>query len=272
MSINIIAEIGINHNGNIDTALDLMNVAADAGCDYAKFQKRTPSVCVPDQQKSVIKETPWGNMFYIDYKERMEFDAADYNKITRNNNIAAFASVWDTASVDFVEKHIDPDYYKIPSALMTDADLLLRTVDTGQPIILSTGMSTMREIENVMKYLLPCHGLILMHSVSCYPLADENANLKAIETLREFGYPVGYSDHTRGIHMACAAAAMGICMIEKHITLDRTMWGTDQSASLEPDGLKKMVRNIRAIEKGMGDGDKTEIQECEREALERLRP
>lgn len=270
MNIKIIAEIGINHNGDVETAKDLIDAADVAGCDYVKFQKRTPEICVPPKQRNIVKQTPWGEMTYMDYKKRMEFEALEYDQIEEYAN-NWFVSVWDTESVKFIENGYDPDYYKIPSALLTDTELLRSVADTGRPVILSTGMSTTGEIETALRTLSPAHRVMLMHSVSCYPLNDSDANLRAIETLQAFGYPVGYSDHTRGLHMACAAVAMGVQMIEKHITLDRTMWGTDQSASLEPEALRKFVRNIRAVEAGMGNGDKESVQECELEAKRRLR-
>ena len=270
--IDIIAEIGINHNGSALIAYELIEVAREAGCNYVKFQKRTPSICVPELQKNKRKMTPWGEMSYLEYKEHIEFCIDKYRFIDCCE-LPWFASVWDIPSVDFMECNFpETPYYKIPSALLTDCELLLRASETGHAVILSTGMSTMHEIEIALNMLIAAPSVTLMHSVSCYPLEDENANLEAIETLKTFGYPVGYSDHTKGIHMSCAAAAMGVTMIEKHITLDRTMWGTDQSASLEPALLQHLVRNVRSIELGMGDGLKNEVQECEQEALERLRP
>jgi len=269
--MKIVAEIGINHNGQINFAKLMMEKAREAGCDYVKFQKRTPELCVPDAQKNIIRETPWGKMTYLDYKKHIEFGKDDYD-IIDNDGTNWFASVWDEPAVDFIEENYNVPYYKIPSAMLTDTDLLERVADTGKPVILSTGMSTMKQIEAAFDICSSAPFVILMHSVSAYPLEDYDSNLNMIPALqKQFGCPVGYSDHTRGLHMACAAAALGACMIEKHITLDRAMWGTDQSASVETHALPLFVRNIRAVISGMGDGQKDGVIPCERPAYARLR-
>jgi N-acetylneuraminate synthase len=254
----VIAEIGINHNGDLDVAKQLIDVAAIAGCDAVKFQKRTPELCVPVEQRDLMRETPWGIMTYLDYRYRVEFEAPDYDEIDRycdEKGIAWFVSPWDPASVDFTEKY-DPPCYKVASASLTDAELLDRLVATGRPLIVSTGMSTMDEIrEGVAR--IPVERLLLAHATSTYPCKPEELNLRMLATLRdEFGCPVGYSGHEVGLQTTVAAVALGASFVERHITLDRAMWGSDQAASIEPGGLIRLVRDIRVIEAAMGDGVK----------------
>ena len=261
--VDIVAEIGINHNGSLETALEMIKVAKDAGCDYVKFQKRDPDLCVPEDQKSVMRDTPWGRMTYIEYKHRMEFDYIDYDTIAqycRACGMKWFMSVWDEPSLKFAESY-NHEIIKIPSALNEDIKLIERASELFNLVIVSTGMLTFESFDAIYKALL-CPDFMLMHAVSAYPLEDKDANLAVLER----GLHKGYSDHTKGIHMAVAAVGMGATMIEKHITLDRTMWGTDQSASLEPDGLRKMVRNIRSVCAGWGDGS-LKVRECEKEAI-----
>lgn len=263
--IEIVAEIGINHNGDADTAIDMAQMAQRAGCDFVKFQKRTPELCVPEAQKNVMKSTPWGEMTYLEYKRHIELSEKEYDLINESIDIPWFFSVWDVPSVAVAMRY-NSEYIKIPSAKLTDDDLVRACFNTGRTVILSTGMSDMEEVRASMLNAR----MMLMHAVSAYPLEDGDANLSAIHELRKTHIPVGYSDHTRGIHIPEAAAALGACMIEKHITLDRAMWGTDQGASIEEGGLTKMVRNIRAIEAAMGDGVKR-LQSCEMEAKWKLR-
>jgi len=268
----IVGEIGINHNGDIDIAKKLIDVAADAGCDAVKFQKRTPELCVPPEQRNMMRETPWGYISYLDYRYKVEFELDEYREINaycRARNIDWFASCWDEPSVDFIEQ-FDPPAYKICSAAMTDMPLLDHHKHTGRPIILSSGMTTMEEIKSAVA-LVGESNVLLCHSTSTYPCPLEELNLRMIETLRrEFPFPIGYSGHEVGLPTTIAAAAMGACYIERHITLDRSMWGSDQSASVEPGGLQRLVKYIRVIEQSMGDGVK-KIYDSEKPVLKRLR-
>lgn len=254
----VVGEIGINHIGDLSVARRLIDVARAAGCDAVKFQKRTPDKCVPPAQKGVSLETPWGVMTYLEYRYKVEFGLSEYQEIDRyctERGIMWLASSWDVDSVDFIEQ-FNPPCHKIPSACLTDTKLLGRLRETARPIILSTGMSTMAEIAEAVK-VLGGDRLILLHCNSSYPANEEEINLRVMAELeRQFAVPVGYSGHERGIQVSLAAVALGACMVERHITLDRTMWGSDQAASLEPPGLYKLVRDIRLIEKAMGDGCK----------------
>lgn len=254
----VIAEIGINHNGDIDIAKQLIDVAAEAGCQAVKFQKRTPDISTPENQKNVERETPWGTMTYLDYKKRIEFEDDEYTEIARyskEKGLDWFASPWDVPSVEFLERH-GVVAHKVASACITDVPLLEALKDTGKPIILSTGMSTMEEIEAAVA-TVGTDNLVLMHATSTYPLDPAEANLRMINTLRErFGVPVGYSGHETGLQVSLAAVGVGADALERHITLDRAMWGTDHGASLEPTGLTKLVRDVRVIEQAMGDGVK----------------
>lgn len=267
-----IAEAGINHNGDIENALKLIDVAAEAGCQAIKFQKRTPEISTPDSQKNLVRETPWGQMTYLDYKNKIEFWEAEYAAISKRaqeRGIDWFASPWDVPSVEFLES-MNVFAYKIASASLTDYELLEAVRATGKPTILSTGMSTVDEIDTAVNTLTK-DKLVLMHATSTYPLAPEEANLRVISTLSErYGVPIGYSGHETGLQISIAAAALGAKAIERHITLDRSMWGTDQSASLEPQGLSKLVRDVRVVEAAMGDGHKR-VFESEMGPREKLR-
>lgn len=268
----VIAEIGINHNGDVEIAKKLIDVAAVFGCDAVKFQKRTPEICVPKEQQGVMRETPWGTMTYLDYKKKTEFGEAEYAQIDEHckaKGIHWFASCWDEPSVDFMEK-FNPPCYKVASASLTDYALIEKKVATGRPMILSTGMSTMEEIEKTVA-MIPKDRLIITHATSTYPCVPEEINMRMLETLREkFGVPVGYSGHEVGLQISLAAAALGAAVIERHITLDRTMWGTDHSASVEPGGLHRLVRDIRIIDKCLGDGVK-KVYESEKPIRAKLR-
>ena len=254
----VIAEIGINHNGELDNAKKLIDVAAEAGCQAVKFQKRTPDISTPENQKNVERDTPWGVMTYLEYKHRIEFGDAEYKEIaaySASKGLEWFASPWDVPSVEFLEDH-GVAVHKVASASITDIPLLEALRDTGKPIILSTGMSTMEEIDQAVS-VVGTDKLVLMHATSTYPLDPKEANLRMITTLRErFGVPVGYSGHETGLQVSLAAVAMGADALERHITLDRAMWGTDHGASLEPGGLSKLIRDVRIIEEAMGDGVK----------------
>jgi sialic acid synthase SpsE len=256
--IYVVAEVGINHNGDVEIARKLIDVAADAGCDAVKFQKRTPEVCVPEDQRAQIRETPWGEMTYLDYRRRVEFGETEYRKLADHaddRGLHWFASPWDVPSVAFLDR-FEVVAMKVASASLTDDELLRAIRATGRPAILSTGMSTIEEIDHAVE-LLGTERLILMHTTSTYPCPTEESNLRTLFTLRErYGVPVGYSGHERGLQISIAAAAMGAVAIERHITLDRTMWGSDQAASVEPQGLSHLVRDIRIVEQAMGDGVK----------------
>jgi N-acetylneuraminate synthase len=256
--VYVVGEIGLNHNGDLELARKLIDVARLAGCDAVKFQKRTPELCVPEAQRDIQRETPWGVMSYLDYRYRVEFDDEQYREIDdycRTQGMTWFASVWDTESIDFLER-FEPAAYKVPSALLTDLEVIGRLRDLGRPIILSSGMSTMEEIRRGVD-AAGQDNLILLHATSTYPCAPDELNLRMIETLRrEFDCPIGYSGHEVGLQTTYAAVILGACVVERHITLDRAMWGTDQAASVEPGGLMRLVRDIRVIERAMGDGVK----------------
>jgi N-acetylneuraminate synthase len=267
----VIAEVGINHNGDIDIAKKLISTAVSAGCDAVKFQKRTVSVVYTAEELAKPRESPFGET-NGDLKRGLEFGEADYGEIARfckDVKIDWFASCWDEASVDFIDR-IDPICYKVASASLTDDALLRHTVSKGKPIILSTGMSTIEQIDHAVE-VIGRRDLILMHTTSTYPSQYAELNLKAIVTLKErYRLPVGYSGHETGIPTSVAAAVMGACMVERHITLDRAMWGSDHAASLEPNGINRLVRDIRLCETSMGDGVK-KVFESEKPIIQKLR-
>ncbi len=272
-SVYVIAEIGINHNGSVKIAKELIEGAKQAGCDAVKFQKRTPELCVPKDQWSIERDTPWGRMSYIDYRHRMELSFDDYNEINdycKKKDIDWFASCWDENSVDFIEQFNTP-LLKVASASLTDHNLLRRKKSTGKPLIISTGMSTLEEIESAVE-ITGTENILIAHSTSAYPCKLEELNLKVIQTLKEKfpEVPIGYSGHETGLAPTWAAVAMGACFVERHITLDRAMWGTDQAASVEVVGFHRLVENIRDIEKSIGDGVKR-IYESEMGSRKKLR-
>jgi len=275
-SVYVVAEIGINHNGDLGIAKKLIDAAVFAGCDAVKFQKRTPELCVPPDQRSVMRETPWGLVSYFDYRKRVEFGLEEYRQIDaycRQRGIDWFASCWDEPSVDFIEQ-FEPVCHKIASATLTDDGLIRRINATGRPVVLSTGMSTMQEIRRAVS-LLDHSRLVLCHTTSTYPCPLAELNLRMVQTLaREFDCPVGYSGHEVGLQTTCAAVVLGACLVERHITLDRAMWGSDQAASVEPMGLMRLVRDIRAIESALGDGIKRVYagELAIRNKLRRVRP
>jgi N-acetylneuraminate synthase len=268
----IIAEIGLNHNGDIKIAKKLIDAAALTGCDAVKFQKRTPELCVPPGQRDIPRETPWGVMSYLEYRHRIEFGEGEYAEIDRycrDKGMIWFASCWDEPSVDFIERFAPP-CYKVASASLTDAALLERVRATNRPVILSTGMSTIEEIDAAVARLDPDR-LLIAHATSTYPCAIDELNLRVIGTLRQrYNSPVGYSGHEVGLATTCAAVTLGACFVERHITLDRAMWGSDHAASLEPNGINRLVRDIRLIESSMGDGIKR-VYESERPIIQKLR-
>ena len=254
-----IAEIGINHNGDLGIAKDMIRAAAHAGADAVKFQKRTPEVCTPPEQQKQMRETPWGYISYLDYRYKVEFDQKAYTEIDqhcKNLGVDWMVSVWDEPSVDFMEQFQTPAY-KVPSASLTDLSLLKYARKTGKPIIISTGMSTMEEIHQGVD-AVGLDNLIIMHCTSAYPCEPSELNLRMIDTLRkEFpNTPIGYSGHEVGLVPSAVAVAMGACVIERHFTLDRAMWGSDQAASVEPGGFEKLIKYIHVTEEGMGDGVK----------------
>jgi len=256
--VYIIGEIGINHNGDLALAKKLIDAAALAGCDAVKFQKRTPEICVPPEQRGILRETPWGMITYLDYRKRIEFGEAEYAEIDRycgQRGIQWFASCWDEPSVDFIER-FRPVCQKVASACLTDDGLLRKLRSTGKPVMLSTGMSTWEQIRHAVT-LLDRDSLLIAHSTSAYPCKSEELNLNMIGTLRrEFQCPIGYSGHETGLQTTIAAVTLGASFVERHITLDRAMWGTDQAASVEPGGLMRLVRDIRVVESALGDGVK----------------
>jgi N-acetylneuraminate synthase len=255
----VIAEIGINHNGSLEMAKEMIEGAARAGCDAVKFQKRTPELCVPRDQWHLERETPWGRMTYIDYRYKVEFGLGEYAEIDRfcrAHGILWFASCWDEPSVDFIEQ-FDPPLYKAASASLTDHDLLRTMKATGKPLAISTGMSTMDEIESAVM-AIGLGRLLIAHATSTYPCPASELNLRMVETLkRKYPIaPIGYSGHEPGLAPTLAAVALGACFVERHITLDRALWGSDQAASVEIVGLERLVRDLRTVEQALGDGVK----------------
>jgi N-acetylneuraminate synthase len=269
----IIAEIGINHNGELYLAKRLLDEAKRTGCDAVKLQKRTPEICVPKDQWEKRRETPWGEMSYIDYKRRIEFGRADYEEIDahcKKLGLDWTASCWDIPSVEFIDR-FNPPFYKMASASLTDLDLLGAVKRTGKPIMISTGMSTIEEIDAAVEFLGE-EGLMIAHSTSAYPCDPTQLNLNMIPRLQE-RFPkaiIGYSGHETGLTTTVAAVTLGATFVERHFTLDRAMWGTDHAASVEPVGMERLVRDIRTVETGLGDGVKR-VYDSELEPRKRLR-
>jgi len=269
----LIAEIGINHNGDLGIARQMIDAAVHAGADAVKFQKRTPEIATPLDQQTQMRETPWGYITYLEYRYKVEFNEEQYceiEKYCKQKGITWLVSVWDEPAVDFMEK-FDTPAYKIPSASLTDFGLLRKARGTGKPLILSTGMSTMEQIHQGVK-VAGEKDLILMHCTSTYPCEPEELNLKMVETLRrEFpNLPIGYSGHEVGLVPSAVAVALGACMVERHLTLDRAMWGSDQAASVEPGGFERLIKYIRVSEAALGDGVK-KVYESEKLSLKKLR-
>lgn len=270
--VYIIAEIGINHNGDITIAKKLIDAAVLAGCDAVKFQKRTIEIVYTPEELAKPRENPFGPT-NGDLKRGLEFNRDQYatlDKYCREKGIAWFASCWDEGAVDFIE-NFNPPCYKIASASLTDDHLLKYHRKFGKPLILSTGMADMPLIEHAIQ-ILGKRDLILLHCTSTYPCKVEELNLKGIITLKEKfpEIPIGYSGHEVGLSTSLAAACLGACVIERHITLDRAMWGSDQAASIEPQGFMRLVRDVRTIEKAMGDGD-IKIYDSEKPIISKLR-
>jgi N-acetylneuraminate synthase len=267
----VVAEIGINHNGSVDIARQLIDLAARHGVDAVKFQKRSVEVVYTPEELARPRESPFG-VTNGDLKRGLEFGDDEYRQIDaycRERSMPWFVSCWDLESVDFIER-FDPPCHKVASACLTDDELLRRLVRTGRPVILSTGMSTLQEIDHAVA-LLDGAELVVLHSTSTYPAAPETLNLDVIAALRErYRTPVGYSGHEVGVMPSVLAACLGAVMVERHVTLDRAMWGTDQAASLEPHGVELLVRYIRSIPVVRGDGRKV-IYDSERPILAKLR-
>jgi N-acetylneuraminate synthase len=271
MSVYIIAEIGINHNGSIEIAKKLIDVAVVAGCNAVKFQKRDPELCVPEQQKKIRKETPWGEMSYLDYKFKLEFDKSEYNEINsycKAKGIEWFMSVWDSNSIDFALNYSGT--IKIPSAHLTNDELLEEGRRKAEFLMLSTGMSEEIQIERAVKLAKPD---LLFHTNSTYPTPVNQLNLKYILWLKNkySNLQIGYSGHEFGLVPSFAAVTLGVTYIERHITLDRTMWGSDQMASVEPGGLLKLVKGIRDLELALNGNSPRIITSGELTKLESLR-
>lgn len=269
----VIAEIGINHNGDLDIAKQMIDAAVHARADAVKFQKRTPDVATPVEQQNQMRETPWGYISYLEYRHKVEFSEDQYCEIDRycrEKGIAWMVSVWDEPSVNFMEK-FDTPAYKIPSASLTDSKLIRKARATGKPLILSSGMSTMEQIRKGVD-VSGEKDLVLLHCTSTYPCEPEELNLKMVETLRnEFpNIPVGYSGHEVGLIPSAVAVAFGACMVERHLTLDRAMWGSDQAASVEPGGFERLVKYIRVTEASLGDGVK-KVYPSEQTSMKKLR-
>jgi N-acetylneuraminate synthase len=267
----VVAEIGINHNGDLGLAMRLIDVAAEAGCSAVKFQKRTVDVVYSDAELARLRESPFGTT-NGDLKRALEFGSPQYSAIDshcKSKGIAWFASPWDEASVDFLEK-FDVPCHKIASASLTDDHLLRHVRATKKPIILSTGMSTLAQIDHAVA-VLGREDLVILHATSTYPAQYDELNLRVIPMLAaRYAVPVGYSGHETGIPSSAAAVALGATMVERHLTLDRAMWGSDQAASLEPNGMHRLVRDIRLIETAMGDGKKR-LYDREVPIMEKLR-
>ncbi len=270
----VIAEIGINHNGDLDVAKKLIDVAAVSGCDAVKFQKRNPDVCVPDHQKNVMRETPWGTMSYLEYKYRMEFEKNEYDQIDAyclDKNIDWSASPWDMDSLDFLLQYKIP-FIKVPSAMITNEQLMRACASTGKKVIFSAGMSSLNEVDEAVRWMREeSADFALLHCNSSYPAPLEDLNLSCIQTLKQrYDCEVGYSGHEFRLGTSVAAIYLGATIVERHITLDRTMWGSDHLASVEPQGLIKLVKGIRELEIAYGDGVK-KVTEAEKKVRKKLR-
>lgn len=254
----IIAEIGINHNGDLNIAKQLIDIAAVSGCDAVKFQKRNPDICVPEHQKNILRDTPWGRMTYLEYKYKVEFEKIEYDEIDqycKQKGISWSASPWDIDSLYFLQQY-DLPFIKLPSAMLTNTELVEACAKSGKKLILSTGMSTEEEID-IAVLLIRKHteNFAILHCNSTYPAPISELNLSTITTLKnKYKCEVGYSGHEFRIGTTVAAVYLGATILERHITLDRTMWGTDHLSSVEPQGLIKLVKGVRELEQAYGDG------------------
>ncbi|RPG62241.1 MAG: N-acetylneuraminate synthase [Flavobacteriaceae bacterium TMED238] len=269
-----IAEIGINHNGDIDLAKKLIDAAYVTGWDCVKFQKRVPDICVPEEQKNKLRQTPWGEMKYIDYKHKIEFKKNAYDLIDqycKSKPIDWTASVWDMPSLDFILDYEIP-FIKIPSAHLTNLELVERAAETKKPIIISTGMSTLEEVDNAYNIIIKHNSnLVIMHCNSTYPAPIEELNLKVIKTFnKRYGSIIGYSGHEYSLEPTVIAAVLGAKVIERHITIDHNLWGTDQKSSLEIDGMDKLIKRLSIIDSIIGNGEK-KLSSSELDVRSRLR-
>jgi N-acetylneuraminate synthase len=271
MKTKVIAEIGINHNGDINLAKKLIDISAAAGCQYVKFQKRTPEICVPEEQKGVMRSTPWGEMRYIDYKHKLEFGQNEFDEIAnhcKQVGVKWFASVWDIEAVEFMRNY--SSIMKVPSALIDDLTLLKEARNSCKTLMISTGMSTEEEIDDAVLYNSPD---VIFHTCSGYPSPVEELKMDRVKWMQE-KYPnteIGYSGHEFGLVPSYISAALGCSWIERHVTLDRTMFGSDQMASVEPGGLFKLIKGIKDIEKMMGGYGEREVQPSELKKRKSLR-
>jgi len=271
----LIAEIGLNHNGDMQIAKKLIDAAFATNWDCVKFQKRTPEICVPEHQKDVMRETPWGTMTYLEYRYKVEFEKEQYDYIDqycREKPIDWAASVWDMQSLAFMRNY-DVPYFKIPSAMLTEHEYFVEISKTGKPVILSTGMSTLEEIDNAVNVLEKyCAGnYVLMHTNSSYPAPLEDLDLNVINTLKErYGCLVGYSGHEYGLEPTVIAALLGACMVERHVTLNHNMWGSDHFASLEVHAMDLLRKRITEASTVLGDGVK-KVTDKEMEIRKKLR-
>lgn len=270
----LIAEIGINHNADIQIAKRLIDATFGCQWDCVKFQKRVPEIATPEAQKNIMRDTPWGKMTYLDYKKKMEFGGKEFDyidKYCKEKPIDWTASVWDLPSLEFIVKY-DVPFIKIPSAKLTEKDLLVAAAKTGKPIILSTGMSTLEEIDQAVEILKANNSnFLLMHCNSVYPAAREELNIKCINTLRErYKCPIGYSGHEYDLEPSVFAAVLGVKVIERHITINHELWGTDQAASLEVGAMDMLRKRICDVDAVLGDGKKI-VTEKEKEVRKKLR-
>ncbi len=269
-----IAEIGINHNGEIDLAKKLIDASYVTGWSCVKFQKRTPDICVPENQKNIMRDTPWGEMRYIDYKHRIEFEQKEYeliDKYCRSKPIDWTVSVWDLPSLDFIINY-DVPFIKIPSAHLNNLDLIEKTAETKIPLVVSTGMSSLEEVDQAYEVIKKHHSnFVIMHCNSTYPAPVKELNLNVIRTFIErYDCTIGYSGHEYEVEPSIIAVTLGAKVIERHVTLDHTMWGTDQGSSLEIDGMDKLIRRTNNVSDVLGDGIK-KLSPSEIEIKKRLR-
>lgn len=269
----LIAEIGINHNGNVSFVKKMIDYASVFGWDCVKLQKRNPDKSVPQQQKEVIRDTPWGKLTYLEYRKKLEFNKEEYDEISKyaEKKVDFSASAWDLDSVDFLSNYNIP-FIKVPSAHLTDDELIHYICKKGFPILVSTGMSTIKEVDHAVEIIRGyTDNFALLHTVSTYPASEEELNLKVIsEFQKRYGCVVGYSGHEFGLVTTVIAVSLGAKIVERHVTLKRTMWGSDQMASVEPQGMLKLIAQIRAVEVSFGDGVKR-ICDSELTAMHRLK-
>lgn len=260
----VIAEIGINHNGDFKVAKELIVAAASCGVNAVKFQKRNPDICVPEAQKGLPRETPWGTMTYLEYKKKIEFNFDQYvelKEIARKHELDFSASAWDLESLEFLDR-VGVDFHKVASAMVTNQPFIRAVADRGLTTYVSTGMTTWQQIDDAVEIFRPLgQKFILMHSVSTYPAKESALNLRMIETLRSrYSVDVGYSGHEVAVSPSIVAASLGARVIERHFTLNRASWGTDHAASLEPEAMKRLVGSLRKVNVVLGDGIKREVE------------